>query len=570
MRGPSIVRPIVVLSAAAFASVATMRVADPLIPQIAGELDVSFGDASVITTAFAISYGLCQLVWGALGDRFGKYRLVTLMTLLSAATVALAGFANSLAALGAARLVAGATAAAIVPLALAFIGDHVPYEQRQTVLGRFLTGTILGIIAGQVAGGVLGDLVGWRGVFFLLGGVFLLVGCLLVVELRSGRVPPPLLSEAAGPAALVEAYLVLLRRPWARVILVTVAIEGFLFYGAFTFVGAWLHTRFDLDYAIVGLLLGCMGLGGLTYALSVRRLLAALGERGLALVGGLTTTFAFFVVALGGLLAMAPAIVLLGLGIHMLHNTLQTNATQMTPGARGLAVSTFANVLFLGQAAGVWLCGRLIDDIGFAPVFIVSGVALAILGACSRTCWAAAPPWPEAEEASHDPILQRPFRERADVPGMDQDRAHGHGARLRDRAPRSVPGEPRADCPGQRGHGRGAGRDPRPERQPGEPRHRPDPRRELPVRRYQPGHRRSGGAAIQGDAHAARHGARAARCRRPAAAVSVAPDLSDCVVGQASCHGVWLLRMALRMVRSLRMAAVMASLAGLPRAMRRA
>jgi MFS transporter, YNFM family, putative membrane transport protein len=380
MSGPSIVRPMVVLSAAAFASVATMRVADPLIPQIAQELDVSFGDASVITTAFAISYGLCQLLWGALGDRFGKYRLVALMTLLSAVTVALAGFAGSLAALGAARLVAGATCAAIVPLALAFIGDHVPYEQRQTVLGRFLTGTILGIIAGQVAGGVLGDLVGWRGVFFLLGGLFLLVGSLLVVELRSGRVPPPLLSDAIGPAALVEAYLVLLRRPWARVILVTVSIEGFLFYGGFTFVGAYLHARFDLDYAIVGLLLGCMGLGGLTYALTVRRLLAALGERGLALVGGLTTTLAFCVVALGGLAAMAPAIVLLGLGIHMLHNTLQTHATQMAPGARGLAVSTFANVLFLGQAAGVWLCGLLIDDIGFAPVFIVLGVALAILG----------------------------------------------------------------------------------------------------------------------------------------------------------------------------------------------
>jgi predicted MFS family arabinose efflux permease len=112
----------------------------------------------------------------------------------------------------------------------------------------------------------------------------------------------------------------------------------------------------------------------------VRHLLQALGERGLALVGGLTITFAFFVVALGGLVAMAPAIVLLGLGIHMLHNTLQTHATQMAPGARGLAVSTFANVLFLGQAAGVWLCGLLIDDIGFAPVFIVLGVALAILG----------------------------------------------------------------------------------------------------------------------------------------------------------------------------------------------
>ena len=234
---------------------------------------MSFGDASVITTAFAISYGLCQLVWGALGDRFGKYRLVTLMTLLSAATVALAGFANSLAALGAARLVAGATAAAIVPLALAFIGDHVPYEQRQTVLGRFLTGTILGIIAGQVAGGVLGDLVGWRGVFFLLGGVFLLVGCLLVVELRSGRVPPPLLSEADRPGGAGRG----LSRPAAPALGTGDPRDG-SDRGLPVLRRVHLRRclaahRFDLDYAIVGLLLGCMGLGGLTYALTVRRLL---------------------------------------------------------------------------------------------------------------------------------------------------------------------------------------------------------------------------------------------------------------------------------------------------------
>ena len=65
----------------------------------------------------------------------------------------------------------------------------------------------------------------------------------------------------------------------------------------------------------------------------------------------------------------------------MLHNTLQTNATQMTPEARGLAVSTFANVLFMGQAAGVWLAGLVIDRIGFAPVFIGAGAALLLVGA---------------------------------------------------------------------------------------------------------------------------------------------------------------------------------------------
>ena len=74
---------------------------------------------------------------------------------------------------------------------------------------------------------------------------------------------------------------------------------------------------------------------------------------------------------------MAPAIAALGLGMYMLHATLQTNATQMAPEARGLAVSTFANALFLGQAAGVWLAGLAVDRIGFPPVFVALGIALA-------------------------------------------------------------------------------------------------------------------------------------------------------------------------------------------------
>jgi predicted MFS family arabinose efflux permease len=123
-----------------------------------------------------------------------------------------------------------------------------------------------------------------------------------------------------------------------------------------------------------------MGLGGLLYALSVRALVRRLGERGLALYGGTAIAGGFAAVALGPLAVMAPAIALLGLGLHMLHNTLQTNATQMAPEARGLAVSTFANVLFMGQAAGVWLSGLGIDRIGFAPVFISAGGALLLVG----------------------------------------------------------------------------------------------------------------------------------------------------------------------------------------------
>ncbi|HET6518290.1 MAG TPA: MFS transporter, partial [Geminicoccaceae bacterium] len=364
MSAAPLARPIAVLSAAAFASVATMRVADPLLPQVAQEFGVTAGEASVVATAFALAYGLCQLAYGVLGDRFGKYRLVALATLVSALTVAAAGLAGSLAALGLARLAAGASAAAIVPLSMAFIGDHVPYEDRQAVLARFLFGTILGTVGGQTVGGVLGDLLGWRAVFLVLGGLFLAVGVLLAVELRSPRVPPPRLGGAISPASLVRGYALLFGRPWVRVVLATVFVEGFLFYGGFTFIGAYLRERFGLDYAVVGALLGFVALGGLLYALTVRRLVRGLGERGLTLAGGAAIALGFVAVAAGALPAMVPAITLLGLGLYMLHSTLQTHATQMAPEARGLAVSTFANALFLGQAGGVWLCGRLADRAG--------------------------------------------------------------------------------------------------------------------------------------------------------------------------------------------------------------
>ena len=374
------VRPIVLLASAAFASVATMRVGDPVIPQVAREFTVTAGDASIITTAFALAYGLCQLIYGPLGDRFGKFRLVALMTLVSAFTVAAAGFAPTLPLLAAARLVAGMTCAAIVPLSMAFIGDHVPYSERQTTLARFLTGTILGIVAGQVFGGVFGEALGWRATFFILGAVFLIVGLLLAFELRGPRVPPPLLGGPINLASLMAAYGRLFRRPWVRVVLLTVFIEGFLFYGAFTFVGAYLHDHFGLDYARIGLILAGLGLGGLVYALTVRRLVRTLGERGLAAVGGTILCAGFIATALGSLPLIVPAVVALGLGIHMLHNTLQTNATQMAPEARGLAVSTFANALFIGQAVGVWTGGFVVDGPGFTPLLLGAAALLPALG----------------------------------------------------------------------------------------------------------------------------------------------------------------------------------------------
>jgi predicted MFS family arabinose efflux permease len=269
------------------------------------------------------------------------------------------------------------TAAALIPLAMAFIGDHVPYADRQPVIARFLSGQILGLVSGQVFGGVFGDTVGWRGVFVLLGLLYLLVGLLLVVELRSTRLPPPLLGPAGSPGQLAAGFIRLLGRRWPRTVLLTVFIEGMLFFGAFAFVGATLNHAYGFGYTRVGLYLAAFGVGGLAFAATVRTLVDRLKERGLALVGGALIGASFLVLALTPPSLLLPLVIfLLGLGFYMLHNTLQTNATQMAPEARGLAVSTFASCFFLGQAVGAWLAGIVVDQAGFSPLFTIAGPAV--------------------------------------------------------------------------------------------------------------------------------------------------------------------------------------------------
>ena len=71
-----------------------------------------------------------------------------------------------------------------------------------------------------------------------------------------------------------------------------------------------------------------------------------------------------------------PAIACVGLGFYMLHNTLQVNATQMAPQARGLAVSLFAFFLFTGQSVGVALGAPVMDRYGARPVFAAAAVVL--------------------------------------------------------------------------------------------------------------------------------------------------------------------------------------------------
>ena len=124
------------------------------------------------------------------------------------------------------------------------------------------------------------------------------------------------------------------------------------------------------------------GVGGLIYSLLARRWLALLGERGLALVGASLIAAGLLLLAWGPVAAWGVlGCFFAGVGFYMLHNTLQVQATQMAPEARGTAVTLFACLLFLGQSLGVLLVAASVDRGWIAPVFSVAALGVLVLGA---------------------------------------------------------------------------------------------------------------------------------------------------------------------------------------------
>ena len=156
-----------------------------------------------------------------------------------------------------------------------------------------------------------------------------------------------------------------------------------MFQGIFPFVSADLHLRFGLSFTAIGIIIGVFATGGLIYAATVRPLMRRLGQTGLANSGGALMGLSFLTLAIEPVWHLAPLATLgIGLGFFMLHNTLQTEGTQMTPEARGTSVALFASMYFIGQTVGVALAAPVMDRYGAPPLFLFAAVMLPALAFC--------------------------------------------------------------------------------------------------------------------------------------------------------------------------------------------
>jgi MFS transporter, Spinster family, sphingosine-1-phosphate transporter len=157
------------------------------------QLHLSDAQLGALATGFIVVYMLTSPIFGTLGDRGKRPRLIAMGVAVWSIATALGGLARSFTALFAARSAVGVGEAAYGTVSPALLADYFPIERRGRVFAVFFAAIPIGSAAGYVLGGLVDHQFGWRTAFFVAG----LPG-LLLAWMTSRLVDPPRGAQDGG------------------------------------------------------------------------------------------------------------------------------------------------------------------------------------------------------------------------------------------------------------------------------------------------------------------------------------------------------------------------------------
>jgi predicted MFS family arabinose efflux permease len=261
---------------------------------------------------------------------------------------------------------------------MAMIGDSFPLAVRQVAMSRYIGATLIGQIVGVSVGGVIAEWIGWRGVFGCAAVLTVIAAgaaMMMLPKPNGQRAAPPSLAEA------VDRYRMVLRNPRSFVCFSIVFLEGLAIYGIMPYIGELLRSRGAGGLREAGFVIGGLGIGGLLYAFVVPLILRFAKRPAMMVAGGSIAAMALATVGLDVSWATQMAsMVGLGFGFFLLHNSVQTEVTELAPSARASAFSLHAFSFFMGQAIGPIAYGAALPMFGAAASSAGGAVILAVTG----------------------------------------------------------------------------------------------------------------------------------------------------------------------------------------------
>lgn len=371
---------ILILGFAGFVAMADNWVVSPILPSIAQNLNVDVASASIVITAYMLPFGIFQLLYGFLAERFGKRQVITFSISMFTIATALCAFAFAIPDLAVYRALTGMFAASIMPVSLALIGDLFPMEERQSAIGSFMGISFLGQGLSMAIGGSIAYFLNWRGVFGVYSGLAVLSSILLFTIGR--KIPSTKNKESKA----LMPYINILKNPSSVIIYALVLFEGMFLIGSFSFLGGFIKKLFNLNNFVIGMVMTAFGIMALIAGKRSGKIAAKIGRKETIIIG---LSFAFIadilLVTMGSFLPVVViAVGLMGFGFMLAHSTFLTIATEFAAKARGIAMSLVAFFFMGGGGIGTAIGGRIIAATSFERLFTIYGGGLLLLTVCAQ------------------------------------------------------------------------------------------------------------------------------------------------------------------------------------------
>lgn len=350
--------------------------AAPLLVSIASDLNLEISRAALSVTSYMMTFGVFTLLFGPLGDRFGRGRIIKAAAFGTAIFSVLGGFAFNFPSLLVFRGFNGVFAAGIFPVTMALIGERFSDEKRQGAIAQVMGMMFLGGASATAIGGVIAYYGSWRGVYILYGIAEFILALVVLKVVPSG-------SRSPNRGSVLSSYTTALRAPGLAAIVGTIFFVGFAVFGSFSFAGHYVQSITGLPLITVGLIVTAFGLGAVAASRVIPRLRMRLRSSFLPVAG------VFGALSLSALVvATEPVLMVLGFfGFGMafvaLQSTLIMGAQSKVPQLRGTAMSLASFGMFVGGATGAAVNGMIND--AFGPAFIYAPAAVFVLLAAFAT-----------------------------------------------------------------------------------------------------------------------------------------------------------------------------------------
>lgn len=362
-----------VMAAGAGFSVASLYYAQPMLGAMGTSLGASDASIGLVPTLTQLGYAAGIALLAPLGDRFERRRIILVKSLLLGAALLAAGLAGHLPGVLLASLLVGLMATVaqdVVPAAATL----APPEHRGALVGKVMTGLLLGILLSRVVSGVVAEQFGWRAMFIAASVSVVLMGLLLRATL-----PCFAPTTTLGYGALLRSMGGLwMQLPPLRRAVLAQALLAMGFSAFWSTLALMLHARFGIGSAGAGAF-GIAGAAGALAAPLAGRFSDRIGTQRVARLAIGIALLGFASLLLDGLLPVSLQLVLLAVsavifdfGFQAALVSHQTLVYGLQPQARSRLNALLFTGVFVGMAAGGGLGAMALAQGGWHAVVLLA------------------------------------------------------------------------------------------------------------------------------------------------------------------------------------------------------